>query len=233
MSFKNDQVSDAETNKIIEYAKKCLSVDGDYVEMGCYRGDTSLLLTDIIFSGPRRSRLSTLRVVHVPRGGLPQGSRANSRPAGLRNAQKRQYPVNGHRLFIYDSFEGLPEKSEFDKSALGENFQEGELAVTKREVKERFLRANLKVPVIKKAWFNELTATDMPEKIAFAFVDGDFYESTRDALRLVIPKLVPGGVIILHDYNNPALPGVRRAVDEQFGREKILIFESMAIIETN
>ena len=48
MSWKNDQVSEKETERILEVAKKCLSVSGDYVEMGCYKGDTSLLLADII-----------------------------------------------------------------------------------------------------------------------------------------------------------------------------------------
>ena len=230
MAWKDAQITEKECEKILKLAEECLDLSGDYVEMGCYTGDTSLLLTDIIFSGPRRSRLSTLRVVHVPRGGLPQGSRANSPTEALRNAQKRQYSVNGHRLFIYDSFEGLPEKSEFDASALGESFQKGELVVSKRMVKERFLKAGLPVPVIKKAWFNELTDADMPEKIAFAFLDGDFYESIRDSLRLVGDKMTNGGVIVVHDYNNLALPGVRRAVDEWKTNRKIEIYESMAVI---
>ena len=180
MSFTNDQVSEKETEKIIESAWSCLDVDGDYVEMGCYKGDTSLLLADV-----------------------------------LRETSKR--------LWIYDSFEGLPENSEEDASALGSEFQKGELYVTKREVKERFLRANLKVPVIKKAWFNELSTEDLPEKIAFAFIDGDFYESIRDAMS--------GGVILVHDYNNLALPGVKKAVEEFVDADKITVFESLAIIK--
>ncbi|MDO5474834.1 MAG: TylF/MycF/NovP-related O-methyltransferase [Candidatus Saccharibacteria bacterium] len=173
MAFKNDQVSEGETEKIIELARKALESEGDFVEMGCYKGDTSLVLAEII-----------------------RGS--------------------GKRLFIYDSFEGLPEKAKEDESVLGAEFQGGELFVSKREVKERFLRAGLPVPVIKKGWFSELTEADLPEKIAFSFLDGDFYESIRDSLRLVLPKMVPRGVLIVHDYTNLALPGVKRAVDEVF-----------------
>lgn len=171
MPWKNDQVSEAETERIIDLAKKCLEVNGDFVELGCYRGDTSLLLADI-----------------------------------LRDS--------GKKLWIYDSFEGLPEKGVEDESELGKDFQKGVLGVTKREVKERFLRAGLPVPVIKKAWFSELCADDLPEKISFAFLDGDLYESIKDSLRLVESRMVPGGVTLVHDYNNPALPGVARAVDE-------------------
>ena len=172
MSWKNDQVSEKETARILELARECLEVPGDYVELGCYKGDTSLLLTDML------------------RG----------------HATKR--------LWIYDSFEGLPEKTVDDESVLGENFRGGELGVTKREVKERFLRAGLPVPVIKKAWFKDLTPEDLPGEIAFAFLDGDFYESIWDSLRLVGPKMNGEGILIVHDYTNPALPGVTKAVDE-------------------
>ena len=173
MAFRNEQVSEVETAKIVKFAREALSISGDFVEMGCYKGDTSLLLAEVL----KESGLSK-------------------------------------RLWIYDSFEGLPEKSLEDESVLGENFRGGELFVTKREVKERFLRAGLSVPVIKKGWFSELCGSDMPEKIAFAFLDGDFYESIRDSLRLVLPRMVEGGILVVHDYTNPALPGVRRAVDE-------------------
>ena len=171
MSWKNDQVSENETKRILALAQKCLDVSGDYVEMGCYKGDTSLLLADI-----------------------------------AKDSEKK--------LWIYDSFEGLPEKKEVDKSVMGVLFRGGELAVTKREVKQRFLRANLPVPVIKKAWFSELVENDLPEQIAFAFLDGDFYESIKDSIKLVAPKMSDGGVMVVHDYTNPALPGVKRAVDE-------------------
>ena len=171
MSWKNDQVSEKETKRILALAQKCLVVSGDYVEMGCYKGDTSLLLAEIVKASEKK-------------------------------------------LWIYDSFEGLPEKKEVDKAVMGVLFRGGELAVTKREVKQRFLRVNLPVPVIKKAWFSELVENDLPEQIAFAFLDGDFYESIKDSIKLVAPKMSDGGVMVVHDYTNPALPGVKRAVDE-------------------
>ena len=187
--WKNDQVSADEIEKIIDLAKKCLEVEGDMVEMGCYKGDTSLLLAEILVG-------------------------------------------TGKKLWIYDSFEGLPEKSKEDESALGVNFKQGELLVTKREVKERFLRAGLSVPVIKKAWFADLTERDLPEKISLAFLDGDLYESIKDSLRLVEPKMTAQGIIIVHDYNNPALPGAAKAVDEWMRSKNCQkeIFQSMAII---
>ena len=196
MAWKNDQVSKDETEKILGLARECLGVEGDFVELGCYKGDTSLLLAELLVknsvgNGVDKLRKSSEKVVEKDYGRL------------LRK-----------RLWIYDSFEGLPEKNSADESVLGVDFKEGELFVTKREVKERFLRAGLPVPVIKKAWFCDLKDADLPEKIAFAFLDGDFYESIRDSLKLTGPKMSKDGVIIVHDYTNPALPGVKKAVDE-------------------
>ena len=84
MSFKNDQVSELETEKILEIARKCLVMDGDFVELGCYKGDTSLLLAELLVE----------KVVEKP----------------------------VKKLWIYDSFEGLPEKSEEDESEVGKDF---------------------------------------------------------------------------------------------------------------
>ena len=187
MAWKNDQVSDKETKRIIELAKECLEVSGDYVEMGCYRGDTSLLLAEVL------------------------------RDYNWGNNVEKMVDNSVKKLWIYDSFEGLPEKSDKDESVLGTLFRSGELNVTKREVKERFLRAGLPVPVIKKAWFGDLVESDLPGQIAFSFLDGDFYESIRDSLKLVVPRMSRGGIMIVHDYTNPALPGVRKAVVEWGG----------------
>ena len=218
MSWKNDQVSEGETKEIVRLAREQLAVPGDFVEMGCYRGDTSLLLAEVLQRGIR-SRLEML-VVEKPVEKLVEDLVENP----VENSEKR--------LWIYDSFEGLPEKGEADKSVVGEEFRGGELVVTKREVKERFLRAGLKLPVIKKAWFSELTDADMPEEVAFAFLDGDFYESIGDSLRLVGPRMAQGGAIIVHDYNNPALPGVAKAVDEWNAKGKWALerFETMVIL---
>ena len=104
--------------------------------------------------------------------------------------------------------------------------------MTKREVKKRFLRAGLPVPVIKRAWFDDLTEKDLPGKIAFAFLDGDLYESIKQSLLLVENKMGQGSVIVVHDYQNAALPGVAKAVDEWINGRGIsfAVYETMAII---
>lgn len=187
------QVYAEETERILRIAQDALGVDGDLVELGCYEGDTSLLLAEL-----------------------------------LKNHKSSK------KLWIYDSFEGLPEKSVEDESAAGIDFCRGELSASKREVKARFLRANLPVPVIKKAWFQDLTDEDLPSEIGFAFLDGDLYESIKASLELVEDKMAEGGVIIIHDYENEQLPGVTKAVDEFLigGRWKMERYRTLAILRS-
>lgn len=117
-------------------------------------------------------------------------------------------------LHVYDSFAGLPPKTIADASPVGEQFKAGELRAAKQEFIKNFAQAGLPLPVIHKAWFSDLTAQDLPPHIAFAFLDGDFYESIKDSLRLIWPRLNPGAIVVVDDYQAEALPGARRAVDE-------------------
>jgi O-methyltransferase len=117
-------------------------------------------------------------------------------------------------LHAYDSFEGLPPKTAEDASPAGEQFKAGELHAQRSAFVKHFKQAGLPLPVMHKAWFSELTPDDMPEKIAFAFLDGDFYGSIRDSLKLVWPRLAEGAIVVVDDYQSEALPGAKRAVDE-------------------
>lgn len=114
---------------------------------------------------------------------------------------------------VYDSFAGLPEKTAQDASAAGEQFVAGELAATRKGFFQQFKKAGLRPPVVHKAWFAELTPQDVPEDIMFAFLDGDYYQSIMDSLRLVTPKRTADAVLVVDDYANEALPGAARAVD--------------------
>lgn len=51
----------------------------------------------------------------------------------------------------------------------------------------------------------------------FVFIDADHsYEGCRQDIRMYLPKIRSGGLIMGHDYNASAYPGVIRAVDETF-----------------
>ncbi len=54
----------------------------------------------------------------------------------------------------------------------------------------------------------------MPDKIAFMRLDTDFYESTKQELLHLYPRLVSGGVVTIDDYGH--FLGVRKATDDYF-----------------
>lgn len=88
------------------------------------------------------------------------------------------------------------------------------------EVTESFERFG--VPVEKnnveliKGYFEDTLKVDGP--VAFAHLDGDWYESTKVCLERVEPHLVVGGRLVIDDYYKWS--GCKRAVDEYFeGRE--------------
>lgn len=115
---------------------------------------------------------------------------------------------------VYDSFEGLPEKTHEDQSPVGEQFRPGELSVSKKQFLREFQKAHLRPPIVHKGWFADLAPDDIPDQVAFAFLDGDYYDSIKQPLKLLGPRLAPGAVIVVDDYGNEALPGAARAVDE-------------------
>ncbi|MEO6513394.1 MAG: TylF/MycF/NovP-related O-methyltransferase [Candidatus Saccharimonadales bacterium] len=131
---------------------------------------------------------------------------------------------------VYDSFEGLPEKSAKDSSGAGEQFKAGELSVSKKQFLREFQKAKLRSPVIHKRWFSELASEDVSEKIAFAFLDGDFYESIKDSLKLVLPRISKGGTIIVDDYAREALPGAEKAVKELLPHTDVQTAHNLGII---
>ena len=145
----------------------------------------------------------------------------------------RDYPDKW--LYLYDSFEGLPAKTAEDNSADGWRFKQGELKASPDTVRHKFKKYALPEPVITKGWFNQLSDSDLPGEIAFALLDGDFYESIKDSLALVEPKMVSGGKIVIHDYRNAELPGVGLAVNEFLAsnsdKYELHIVSSMAVLD--
>lgn len=118
------------------------------------------------------------------------------------------------KLWLYDSFEGLPEKSAEDEASLGSEFRAGELKASKKALLGEFQKAGLARPIVKKAWFSDLTVDDVPDEICFAFLDGDYYESIKDSFVLITGRLAPRATLVIDDYGNDHLPGARQAVEE-------------------
>lgn len=110
----------------------------------------------------------------------------------------------GRKVWVADSFEGLPEPNEKDFPAdAGQVFHEQRgLSVGEEIVRRNFERYGLydDQVVFLKGWFKDSLPTAPIEKLSLIRLDGDLYESTIQALEALYPKLSPGGFCIVDDW---------------------------------
>jgi O-methyltransferase len=124
-------------------------------------------------------------------------------------------------IHVFDSFEGLPESTEEDEIVM----PSAAMSASQQEFLATWAVWHGEPPVQHPGWFEDTLPTGLPEPIAFGYLDGDLYSSTQVSLTEVVPRLAPGGSIILDDYADPEanprtavkFPGVKLAGDEYFG----------------
>jgi len=130
----------------------------------------------------------------------------------------KAYGIRDRKVFVADSFQGLPdvdaEAAPDDAIALGILDGIGRFQVTADDVRRNFAAYGLldEQVVFLEGWFSETLPRADLGALAVVRLDGDFYDSTRDAIGILYPKLSPGGYIIIDDYGCPF--GCKRAVDE-------------------
>jgi len=139
------------------------------------------------------------------------------------------------KLYVYDSFEGLPPLTSYEQ---GTGWTEGGLKTTDAVLIQNFKDNSLEPPVITKGWFKDISQDNIPEKISFAFLDGDFYNSIYDSLKKIYNKVEDGGYICFHDYERNDLPGVKAAIQDFFSERGlsysiVKICDQLAIIKKN
>ena len=122
------------------------------------------------------------------------------------------------KLYVYDSFEGLPNLSKWEENS---GWVSGTLKTSQDVLIENFNQNNLPIPNIHKDWFKNIPSNKLPEKISFAFLDGDFYDSIYDSLTKIYDRVSDGGYICFHDYERFDLPGVRAAIEDFFNERGI------------
>lgn len=113
---------------------------------------------------------------------------------------------------LFDTFEGFPARDLVGETGEAATYTPQNFGDTGLDKVRTTLRGDTKY-VFHKGYFPD-TAKEV-ENIQFALVnmDADLYKPTLAGLEFFYPRLAPGGVIFVHDYN-PKWPGIIRAVDE-------------------
>lgn len=135
----------------------------------------------------------------------------------------KSYAIDDRLVWVADSFEGLPfpDPEKYPKEAaarqgkvmtkLFENLQAG-----LQEVQRNFATFGLLDEQVRflKGWFKDTLPQAPIEQLALMRLDGDFYESTMDALVNLYDKLSVGGIVIVDDYGEDTWTECRKAVDD-------------------
>ena len=109
------------------------------------------------------------------------------------------------KLCLFDTFTG------FDPS---ERAPEGLAAAHENASADMVLRRlpHAEKAVLRAGLFPETAAGLENETFALVSLDADLEESTLAGLRWFVPRMEKDGYLLLHDWNHPGRPGVRRAV---------------------
>jgi O-methyltransferase len=127
----------------------------------------------------------------------------------------KAYGDTDRRVWVADSFHGLPEPdaANYPEDSQFNLSKYPELSVSLEQVKANFARYGLLDDQVRflVGWFRDTLPSAPIERLAVLRLDGDLYESTMDALRVLYPKLSSGGYVIVDDYG--AVPPCKSAVD--------------------
>lgn len=133
------------------------------------------------------------------------------------------YGIENRRVFVADSFEGLPKpdvkKYPIDKR--DRHYINKFLVVSQEEVENNFKRYGLLDDQVffLKGWFKDTLPIAPIEKISILRLDADMYGSIMDILDNLYPKLSKGGFCIIDDYG--LLRSCQMAVDDYRKRQNI------------
>lgn len=120
----------------------------------------------------------------------------------------KAYGVEDRRVWVADSFEGMPpatETSHEGDRALATDRYNTFLATDADTVRGNFERYDLLDDQVEflPGWFKDTLPSAPMDRLAVLRLDSDLYESTMDTLVHLYPKLSPGGFVIVDDYHIP------------------------------
>lgn len=122
-------------------------------------------------------------------------------------------------LHVFDTFTGLPPSSSKDN---GVYFGKKPMYASSLESVKEYLQAYPNVH-FHPGLFPDTAGPVEHEQFAFVHIDVDLYESTLACLEFFYPRMLPGAILVSHDYS--LLAGVRSAFTEFFADKQERVLE--------
>ncbi len=124
-------------------------------------------------------------------------------------------------IWCFDSFEGLPHPGQHDGQAEKDAYFKGWNKGSADKVKEAFTKLNLGLTNVNivPGWFDVTLPAAPISAIALLHIDADWYDSVMTVLRSLYDKVVPGGFVVLDDYDY--WPGCNQALFDFLAEQSI------------
>lgn len=115
-------------------------------------------------------------------------------------------------VFLCDTFEGVAKSGEIDKS-----YSDGEHADTSVPVVDGLMtKLGVDNYRILKGLFPEDTGGEVADRtFRFCHIDVDVYQSGKDSLEWVWPRMPRGGIVVFDDFGFPSTTGIAQLVHEK------------------
>ena len=131
-------------------------------------------------------------------------------------------------LYSFDTFEGFDKRDiEIERTKYASQWTEGNFLPTSAEGVASYV-GDGKPPenlTMVKGWFPESFRGLEDRRWRFIHIDFDLYQPIKAALDILWDKLLPGGILLVHDYGCYGFPAARTAVDEFCEKSGILPIE--------
>lgn len=122
------------------------------------------------------------------------------------------------RFHVFDSFEGgLSAFDAEDDSSFRLSTAEKDAQVKQFQSDFEFVQAatsRFAFVELHRGWIPQSFASFQCPELRFVHVDVDMYAPTKASLEFVWDHVVPGGCVVIDDYNHAVFAGATRAVDE-------------------
>jgi O-methyltransferase len=119
---------------------------------------------------------------------------------------------NSRKLHLFDTFEGFKKDDLKEETGEAATYSTKNFADTNEKKVIDYINGNNNI-ILHKGHFPETTKGLEDEKFALVNIDADLYNPIKDGCHFFYPRLSPGGVIIIHDYNHK-WEGAVKAVNE-------------------
>jgi hypothetical protein len=128
------------------------------------------------------------------------------------------------KYYIFDSLEGFPDVTKNDPGTVGRGTYTIDISV--QEIRNSFHHLP-QAHFIKGFVPETLSQIRNEDKFSLVFYDCDLYQPALDTYEFFWDRMVPGGILLIHDYfaEPGGFHGVRKATDEFFAKRGESIIE--------